>query len=85
MDKLRAAGCERISQEHGSGASRARPVLTRLLGELATGLSDIAKWGDVPGKCKRLDHGRSDSTSAATCGCIRHCLDWKTPLENLVS
>lgn len=37
MDKLRAAGCERIFQEHGSGASRARPVLTRLLGELATG------------------------------------------------
>lgn len=30
-------------------------------------LSDIAKWGGVPGKCKRLDHGRSDSTSAATC------------------
>lgn len=25
MDKLRAAGCERIFQEHGSGASRARP------------------------------------------------------------
>ncbi|PVE62668.1 DNA invertase, partial [Agrobacterium tumefaciens] len=28
MDELRAAGCERIFQEHGSGASRARPVLT---------------------------------------------------------
>ena len=37
MDELRAAGCERIFQEHGSGASRARPVLTRLLGELAAG------------------------------------------------
>ena len=37
MDELRAAGCERIFQEHGSGASGARPVLTRLLGELAAG------------------------------------------------
>lgn len=32
MDELRAAGCEQIFQEQGSGASRARPVLTRLLG-----------------------------------------------------
>lgn len=37
MDELRAAGCERIFQEHGSGTSRARPVLTRLLGELTAG------------------------------------------------
>ncbi len=37
MDELRAAGCERIFQEHGSGASRARPVLTRLLGDLTAG------------------------------------------------
>jgi len=37
MDELRAAGCDRIFQEHGSGASRARPVLTRLLGELTAG------------------------------------------------
>jgi DNA invertase Pin-like site-specific DNA recombinase len=28
MDDLRAAGCERIFQEHSTGASRARPVLT---------------------------------------------------------
>ncbi len=34
MDELRAAGCDRIFQEHGSEASRARPVLTRLLGNL---------------------------------------------------
>lgn len=37
MDALRAAGCERIFQEHGSGASRDRPVLARLLGDLAAG------------------------------------------------
>lgn len=37
MDELRAAGCERIFQEQGSGASRARPVLTRLLGHLTAG------------------------------------------------
>jgi len=37
IDELRAAGCDRIYQEHGSGASRARPVLTKLLGELTTG------------------------------------------------
>jgi DNA invertase Pin-like site-specific DNA recombinase len=29
-DELKAAGCEVIHQEHGSGASRARPVLARL-------------------------------------------------------
>lgn len=37
VDALRAAGCERIHQEHGSGASRARPVLTKLLKELSAG------------------------------------------------
>jgi len=37
IDELRAAGCDRIYQEHGSGASRARPVLTKVLGELTAG------------------------------------------------
>ena len=37
VDELRAAGCRRIPQEHGSGASRARPVLTKLLKDLSTG------------------------------------------------
>lgn len=37
VDELRAAGCDRIFEEHGSGASRARPVLTRLLKNLAAG------------------------------------------------
>lgn len=37
IDELRAAGCERIFQEHGSAASRTRPALTRPLGELAAG------------------------------------------------
>lgn len=37
MEELRAAGCDRIFQEHCTGASRARPVLTRLLGELVAG------------------------------------------------
>lgn len=37
VDELRAAGCDRIHQEHGSGASRARPVLTRVLKELYAG------------------------------------------------
>lgn len=37
VDELRAAGCNRIHQEHGSGISRARPVLTRLLKELTAG------------------------------------------------
>ncbi len=35
--ELRAAGCDRIHQEQGSGASRARPVLARMLGELSAG------------------------------------------------
>jgi DNA invertase Pin-like site-specific DNA recombinase len=37
IDELRAAGCDRIHQEHGSGASRARPVLARVLKELSSG------------------------------------------------
>ncbi|AYD04550.1 recombinase family protein [Neorhizobium sp. NCHU2750] len=37
MGELRAAGCERIFQELGSGTSRARPVLTRLLEDLVAG------------------------------------------------
>lgn len=35
--ELRAAGCETIVQEHGSGASRARPALAKLLREIAGG------------------------------------------------
>jgi DNA invertase Pin-like site-specific DNA recombinase len=37
LDELKAAGCEIIHKEHGSGASRARPVLARLLREIAPG------------------------------------------------
>ncbi len=37
LDELRGAGCDRIYQEHGTGVSRARPVLTKLLGELTSG------------------------------------------------
>ncbi|WEX91388.1 recombinase family protein (plasmid) [Sinorhizobium garamanticum] len=37
VDELRAAGCHRIHQEHGSGASRARPVLIKLLKDLTAG------------------------------------------------
>jgi DNA invertase Pin-like site-specific DNA recombinase len=37
VDELRAAGCQIIHQEHGSGASRARPVLARLMREIGAG------------------------------------------------
>ena len=37
MNELRAAGCDRIFEEHGSGASRERPVLARLLADLTAG------------------------------------------------
>lgn len=37
VDELRLAGCQIIHQEHGSGASRARPVLTRLMNEIDAG------------------------------------------------
>ena len=30
VDELRAAGCRIVHEEHGSGASRARPVLAKL-------------------------------------------------------
>lgn len=35
--ELRAAGCDVIVQEHGSGASRARPALSKLLREISAG------------------------------------------------
>ena len=35
--ELKAAGCHEISEEHGSGASRARPVLAKLLREIDGG------------------------------------------------
>ncbi|WP_069062124.1 recombinase family protein [Sinorhizobium sp. RAC02] len=37
VDELRAAGCHRILQEHETGASSARPVLTKLLKDLTLG------------------------------------------------
>jgi DNA invertase Pin-like site-specific DNA recombinase len=37
VDELRAAGCQLIHQEHGSGASRARPVLARVMREIGAG------------------------------------------------
>ena len=37
IDELRAAGCQRIHQEHASGLSRARPVLMKLLKDLTAG------------------------------------------------
>lgn len=35
--ELRSAGCDTIVQEHGSGASRARPALAKLVREIAAG------------------------------------------------
>lgn len=35
--ELRAAGCHEIFEEHGSGASRVRPILARLLHEIKPG------------------------------------------------
>lgn len=37
IDELQAAGCAIVYQEHGSGASRARPVLSQLLREISPG------------------------------------------------
>src|SRR5947209_131312 len=36
-DELRAAGCATIREEHASGADRSRPVLARLLRDIAAG------------------------------------------------
>src|ERR1700693_372942 len=36
-DELRAAGCATVLEEHGSGADRSRPVLARLLRDIAAG------------------------------------------------
>jgi len=60
VDELRAAGCHRIHQEHGSGASRARPVLTKLLKDLIAGDVLIVV---------RLDR-RSQSVASRYCGAI---------------
>ena len=35
--ELRSAGCETIVQEHGSGASRARPALSKLVQDIGAG------------------------------------------------
>jgi DNA invertase Pin-like site-specific DNA recombinase len=37
LHELQAAGCAEIHQEHGSGASRTRPVLARLMREIKPG------------------------------------------------
>ncbi|ODT20049.1 MAG: DNA invertase [Kaistia sp. SCN 65-12] len=37
VDELQAAGCHTILQEHGSGASRARPILVKLMHEIRPG------------------------------------------------
>jgi DNA invertase Pin-like site-specific DNA recombinase len=37
VDELRAAGCQTLHQEHGSGASRVRPELARLMREIGAG------------------------------------------------
>ncbi|MET3900893.1 DNA invertase Pin-like site-specific DNA recombinase [Devosia sp. UYZn731] len=37
MDELKGAGCHIIHQEHGSGASRARPVLAKLVHDIRPG------------------------------------------------
>jgi DNA invertase Pin-like site-specific DNA recombinase len=37
VDELKASGCRVVHQEHGSGASRTRPVLAKLLRDLAAG------------------------------------------------
>jgi DNA invertase Pin-like site-specific DNA recombinase len=37
LDELRAAGCETVLEEHASGADRSRPVLARLLRDIAPG------------------------------------------------
>jgi len=37
LDELRDSGCVAIHQEHASGADRSRPVLARLLREIASG------------------------------------------------
>src|ERR1700734_2498000 len=36
-DELRAAGCTTVREEHASGADRSRPVLARLLRDIAAG------------------------------------------------
>jgi len=36
-DELRAAGCATVLEEHASGADRSRPVLARLLRDIAVG------------------------------------------------
>src|SRR5690606_34277990 len=37
VDELKASGCRVVHQKHGSGASRSRPVLGKLIREIAAG------------------------------------------------
>ena len=55
VDELKAAGCRIVHEEHGSGASRSRPVLAKLLRE-------------SPARSETSDMIRTTETLQATTG-----------------
>jgi resolvase-like protein len=65
-DELRAAGCTIVREEHASGADRARPVLARLLRDIAA--------GDPVAICKVL--ARRDATWLPIVRRIRPAQPW---------
>jgi DNA invertase Pin-like site-specific DNA recombinase len=71
VDELRPAGCQVLHQEHGSGASRARPVLGRPMREIGAG--DVL----VVVRLDRL--ARSVSHLLAVFRSLRDPIDTSTP------
>jgi hypothetical protein len=64
-DDLGAAGCATILEEHASGAERGRPVLARLLRDIAAGetLVVVRPFGQPPAGRHRATRGQRDPFS----------------------
>jgi len=81
VDELRAAGCQVLHQEHGSGASRARPVLARLMREIGAG--DVLVVVRLDRLARSVSHLLAVIEDLEACGAhfrsLRDPIDTSTP------
>jgi DNA invertase Pin-like site-specific DNA recombinase len=81
VDELRAAGCQILHQEHGSGASRARPVLARLMREIGAG--DVVVVVRLDRLARSVSHLLAVIEDLEACGAhfrsLRDPIDTSTP------
>lgn len=80
--ELRSVECDLIIHEHGSGASRARPVLTKLLRDIGAGDTLVVGAAAAAPVCDRINsthlclvHNASDQMGH----CDRCCMPHTTP------